>query len=103
MGDLKTMQFAQVLSSLPQSDTTAKEQCQWALATVTAGPAARGALVALCALFILLLLVRPPFVVSFEYDKTRPWKGRSTVSWASVCIVAFIAGSAAAALPWLWG
>ena len=98
-GDLKTQQFAQVLSAVPQS-VPATVRCQRFVGSVSQSPALRALFVGLGALFILLL-VRPPFVLSFEYDKTRPWKGRSHISWLSVLAVVALAAGAAALIPWV--
>jgi len=97
--DLKTQQFAQVLSAVPPS-APATVRCRLFVDSVAQSPALRALFVGLGALFILLL-VRPPFVLSFEYDKTRPWKGRSYLSWLSVSAVAALAAGAAALIPWV--
>jgi hypothetical protein len=96
--DLKTQQFAQVLSAVPVG-VPVVIRCQRLLDSVAQSAALRALLVGLGALFVLLL-VRPPFMLSFEYDKTRPWKGRSHVSWLSVMAVVTLAAAAAAAVPW---
>jgi len=36
---------------------------------------------------LLLILLRPPFVMAFEYDQRRPWRGGSHVSWLSITCV----------------
>ena len=38
----------------------------------------------------LLLLLRPPFILKFEYDQRRPWRGCSKVSWVSVIVVTLV-------------
>jgi hypothetical protein len=45
----------------------------------------------------MLLVLRPPFVLHFEYDARRPWKGSMRLSWFAVflavlCVVAIGAG-----------
>ena len=40
---------------------------------------------------LLLLVLRPPFVLTFEYDQRRPWRGGVHVSWLGVsCVTAFV-------------
>lgn len=39
---------------------------------------------------VLLLAVRPPFVVSFEYDQKHPWKGSQSVSWVGVVVTTLL-------------
>lgn len=40
---------------------------------------------------LVLLLLRPPFVMAFEYDQRRPWRGGVQVSWLSViCVTAMV-------------
>ena len=53
-------------------------------------------LLSLFAAFSLLLLLRPPFVMIFDIDELRPWRGTKRVSWISVAIVS----SLAAGVPW---
>ena len=45
----------------------------------------------------ILVVVRPPFVLHFEHDARRPWKGTMRLSWfalflAVICVVAISAG-----------
>jgi hypothetical protein len=65
---------------------------EWCSALARSSPAL------LCALaigaLVLLLLTRPPFVVCFEYDQRRPWKGTQRVSWISVVVVATVVTAA---------
>jgi len=35
------------------------------------------------AVLCTLLIVRPPFVLKFEQDQRRPWRGCTTISWSS--------------------
>jgi len=57
---------------------------------VSEGPVTVLAL-ALAALALLLLL-RPPFVLKFEQDQRRPWRGCTRLSWSSVAVaVALVA------------
>jgi hypothetical protein len=44
------------------------------------------AVAALC----LLLLVRPAFVLKFEQDQRRPWRGCTRVSWCSVVVAVLL-------------
>ena len=99
-GDLKTQQFAQVLSAVPTANIPAGIQCRRFLVTTSKNPALRALFVGIGSLFILLL-VRPPFVLSFEYDKTRPWRGCSRLSWLSVVLVTTIMAAIAALVPWV--
>jgi len=38
------------------------------------------------AVLCTLLLVRPPFVLKFEQDQRRPWRGCTRISWFSVAV-----------------
>lgn len=96
-GDLKTQQFAQVLSAVPAGEP-AVLRCRRFVYSATRHPALRALFIGLGGIF-LILLIRPPFVLSFEYDKTRPWKACSRISWISVLIVAFLVAGAAAVVP----
>ena len=49
----------------------------------------------------ILLLVRPPFVLLFEHDKTRPWRGKVRVSWMAVFVVLLVTLLIATGLPLL--
>jgi hypothetical protein len=44
-----------------------------------------------------LLIVRPAFVLKFEQDQKRPWRGCTRISWVSVLATVLIV----AALPFL--
>lgn len=98
-GDLKTRQFAQVLSAVPASIPAAVQYRRF-MGTVSQNALLRALLVGAAVVFVLLL-VRPPFVMSFEHDKTRPWRGCSKISWLSVFAVTLLAAGAAALVPWL--
>lgn len=98
-GDLKSRQFAQVLSSVPTAACEpAAVRCRKFLQSAAQNAFLRSVLVGLCSA-ALLLLIRPPFVIAFEYDKTRPWKARSHISWLSVACASILAGGAAGAIP----
>ena len=47
----------------------------------------------------LLLVLRPPFVLSFTYDVERPWNSQCSVCWTSVLAVSAMASAACVALP----
>lgn len=49
----------------------------------------------------ILLITRPPFVLRFEHDARRPWKGVMRVSWLAVMFTVLIAAAAAVGLPLL--
>jgi len=38
----------------------------------------------------VLLVVRPPFVLRFEQDQRRPWRGTTSLSWSSVAVTVFL-------------
>ena len=44
------------------------------------------AVAALC----ILLLVRPAFVLKFEQDQRRPWRGCTRISWCSVVVAVLL-------------
>ena len=39
---------------------------------------------------ITLLLIRPPFVLKFEQDQRRPWRGCTRISWFSIAITVLV-------------
>ena len=39
----------------------------------------------------LLLLLRPPFVLSFEHDRDRPWRSKQSLSWTSLLACTLLA------------
>jgi NhaP-type Na+/H+ and K+/H+ antiporter len=43
----------------------------------------RSVIVAVVAAVVLLVL-RPPFVLTFTYDSERPWNTRCEISWTSI-------------------
>lgn len=47
----------------------------------------------------ILLVVRPPFVLTFEYDQDKPWKGKMSICWVSVLIVSLAASALVVLLP----
>ena len=49
----------------------------------------------------VLLAIRPPFVMSFEVDRQRPWRSVSSVSWISLLSSSAISTVVALLLPWL--
>ena len=98
MADLRTQQFAQALSSVPIGAPVAVE-CRRLVDRLSGNLWLRGGAVTLLSVLILLL-VRPPFVMAFEYDRSRPWKARAHVSWLSVLLVALLVGGAAVVVPW---
>jgi hypothetical protein len=58
-------------------------------------------LVLVCLAFAVLLVLRPPFVLVFKYDATRPWRGSSSICWLSLTVVAFVTAALSAAAPFL--
>lgn len=48
---------------------------------------------------LVLLVFRPPFAMSFRYDKRRPWRADASLSWPSVLAFAAVSTSVACALP----
>jgi len=47
----------------------------------------------------LLLVIRPPFILRFEHDARRPWKGAVSVSWFGVLVTLVLTLLVAAGLP----
>jgi len=44
--------------------------------------------------FAILAILRPPFVMHFDYDRDRPWRGAQRISWLSVFVVCSVAAGA---------
>jgi len=42
------------------------------------------------AVLCTLLVVRPPFVLKFEQDHRRPWRGCTRISWLSVAVTVLL-------------
>jgi len=97
--DLKTRQFAQVLAAIPTNRPISVECTQLAGRIGNSAPL-RALFVGLVSAF-MLVLIRPPFVLCFEHDKTRPWKGRSFISWVSVLVVSLLVALASFLIPLL--
>jgi hypothetical protein len=76
---------------LPVSAT----QCARACCKSVPASLAAVALLALC----ILLIVRPPFVMLYDHDSDRPWRGTLRVSWTAVLVTVLLTTAAAAALP----
>lgn len=47
----------------------------------------------------VLLVTRPPFVMTFQYDKRKPWRAEASVSWSSLLTFAALSAGVACALP----
>ena len=48
---------------------------------------------------VVLLVLRPPFVLLFNHDAQRPWRGCMQICWFSVLVVVVVTLAAAAGLP----
>jgi hypothetical protein len=57
------------------------------------------ALVAGATTLAALLVIRPPFIMSYRSDGHRPWRASATVSWPAVGLTVLAMAAAAAALP----
>jgi hypothetical protein len=57
------------------------------------------ALVAGATTLAALLVIRPPFVMSYRSDGQRPWRASAAVSWPAVGLAVLAMAAAAAALP----
>jgi len=94
--DRRSNAFAKVLASADvdveetTKDTVMQQVRDVCKMAVSEGPVA-ATMIALATLLILLL-VRPPFVLKFEQDQRRPWRGCTRISWSSVGVtVALVA------------
>ena len=47
----------------------------------------------------IVLVIRPPFVLLFEHDSRRPWRGKMQISWFSTLVAVLVTLVAAAAIP----
>ena len=47
----------------------------------------------------MLLILRPPFVLHFEHDARRPWKGSMRLSWFAVFLTVLCVVGIGAGLP----
>lgn len=47
----------------------------------------------------ILVIVRPPFVLTFSTDSRRPWRGSMNLCWFSVFVVVMVMLIAVAGLP----
>ena len=75
--------------------THMKEQCY-------ASPAVCLSITGILALAILLIL-RPPFVLTFERDARQPWRGVVRFSWFSMFVALLMTLTVASGLPLLVG
>jgi hypothetical protein len=92
----------QALSQAVVTDT--QPQTTWTLrATQYAQLCASTPALTLCATALLavclLLVIRPPFVLIFEQDARRPWRGSTRVSWFALAVAALVTALLAATLP----
>ena len=103
--DLREQQF---LSALAAADASSREYAGVPLrdrladvvATLDDSPGLLSVTLALSCV-ALLLVVRPPFVLNFEHDLRRPWRGRASLCWTSVCAVTALLVGGVAAVPLL--
>ena len=100
--DLKTRHFSAVFTAIDASEETAiAASTRNLIARVGGNPYALAVVTALFAVLILMCL-RPPFILQFEMDRRRPWQAKTQISWIAVGAVGLLVGSAAALLPaWL--
>lgn len=94
--DRRNAEFARALATAdvaipePEATPVAQQLRRACRRVVSEGPVTILAL-ALTALALLLLL-RPAFVLKFEQDQRRPWRGCTRISWSSVAVaVALVA------------
>jgi hypothetical protein len=93
-GDLRTQQFSQAISALPTDDVKTQvfgEQCKAAFLTASSSPALMATLTTLAG-FAILMVIRPPFVLTVEQDASRPWKSKSSFNWlsAAACVALLV-------------
>jgi phosphatidylglycerophosphate synthase len=87
MGDEFLPAHTQLLQeALRQAATRRGEGEVYAALSSPAATLTATALAATC----ILLVVLPPFVLTFEYDAHRPWRSSSRVVWFSVAISALL-------------
>jgi len=87
-----------LLEATAQPPTTAPRDFRLEASTYLNSPP----LVLVCAgalAISLLLVLRPPFVLLFEYDAKHPRRGTMRLSWFSVCVTVLITLIAASSIP----
>lgn len=96
--DRRENAFCQVLASVEAAEAqaqqpalmgTLKQACHKAVSETPLLLVSLAA-AALC----VLLLVRPAFVLKFEQDQRRPWRGCTRVSWSSVVVAVLLVATA---------
>ena len=110
--ELRQLQFGSVLEAAAHDDFVARSaaasaaqetssfhvRCFAWVSAVLSSRLAQPVAVFLLASLVLVALC-PPFVLTFHYDATRPWKGTSALSWSSVFVVAFATALCATLAP----
>jgi hypothetical protein len=82
--DSRSKQLEQILASAAVDDVALHTRCKsWIQTTVKDNVAVRAFCIGVIG-FIILMVLKPPFVMSFQYDERRPWKAVSSISWISV-------------------
>ena len=106
LAELRSQHFSQALAAADGAaapglvpEEAAPTLRQRALA-LTEHPVALAAALALTCLAVLLV-VRPPFALTFEHDQRKPWRGRSRVCWIAVLATTAIVVGAVSAVPQL--
>ena len=56
-----------------------------------------------CALVavVIILIMRPPFVMIFEHNFKQPWRSTLKFSWFSTCVTVLLVVAVAAGLPFI--
>lgn len=92
--DLRARRFSQAVE---QALTSAQRDESWVRDAKEAILASRATSVLLVAVLaaLLLLVIRPPFVMRFEHDRRRPWRGSAHVAWRSVLATASLTAALA--------
>lgn len=100
-GNLRTQHFAQAIAALPDDQLgVIKSRCSVIATKASSSPWLLGVFTALAALMLLLVL-RPPFVLKIEEDASRPWRSKSAFSWISAVTCALLLALVAIGVPFL--
>ena len=97
--ELRAQQFATAMQSADPPVAFPERARAWAWG-FSGSIWARGSSAGFLALAILLVL-RPPFVLSFHYDSRRPWRASTQMCWFALTLTALLVAAAAALLPLL--
>ena len=96
--DLKSQHFSAVFTAIAPDESAFASSTKRVCGLIQGNGYVIAFLTALLSVLIILCL-RPPFILRFDVDKRRPWQATTEISWLAVGAIGFTVGITAALLP----